>query len=138
MTTLNIYIDNKKPNYFKITTINFEDETSCSYTDCHNEDEVLDKVKDFLSKNKDRVKNKLYTGDILFVSEAPNFFTPNKIYHIENGIIKDDDGYSLSYFTNMPLESFEDVKEYFSAEGRKNYSMSGYNSKTYTLIEVVP
>ena len=135
MPTLNIYIDNKKPNYFKITTINFEDETYCSHTDCHNEDEVLDKVKDFLSKNK--VKNKFYTGNILFVYEAPNFFTPNKIYHIENGVIKDDDGYSFPYSKDMPLESFEDVKEYFSAEGRKNYSMSGYSSKAYTVIEVV-
>lgn len=136
MTTLNIYIDNEKPNYFKITTINFEDETSYSYTHCHDENEVLDKVKDFLSKNK--AKGKSYTGNILFVSEAPNYFTPNKIYHIKNGVIKDDNGVSFPYSENTPLESFEDVKEYFSAEGRKNYPNSRYSSKTCTLIEVAP
>ena len=137
MSTLNIYIDSEKPNYFKITTVNFKDnEISHSYTDCHNEDEVLDKVKDFLSKNK--IKDKPYTGDILFVSEAPNFFTPNKIYHIKDGVIKDDNGVSFPYSENMPLESFEDVKEYFSAKGRKNYPNSRYSSKTCTLIEVAP
>lgn len=137
MSTLNIYIDNKKPNYFKITTVNFKDnKISYSYTDCYNEDEVLNKVKDFLSKNK--AKNKPYTGDILFVSEAPSHFTPNKIYHIENGTIKDNNGVSFPYSENMPLESFEDVKEYFSSEGRKTCPTSRYNTKTYTLIEVVP
>ena len=46
MSTLNIYIDSEKPNYFKITTVNFKDnEISHSYTDCHNEDEVLNKVQ---------------------------------------------------------------------------------------------
>ena len=136
MPTLSVYFDNEKPDYFKVLTINFEDEKSYSYTDCHNEDEVLNKVKDFLSKNK--VKDKSYTGDILFVSEAPERFTPNKIYHIENGIIKDDNGVSFPYSENMPLESFEDVKEYFSIKGRKNYPTSRYSSKTCTLIEVVP
>lgn len=136
MTTLNIYIDNEKPNYFKITTINFEDETSYSYTHCHDEDEVLDKVKDFLSKNK--AKGKSYTGNILFVFKAPDNFTPNKIYHIENGIIKDNNGVSFPYSENMPLESFEDVKEYFSARGRRNCSTCRYSSKTCTLIEVAP
>lgn len=136
MPTLSVYFDNEKPDYFKVLTINFEDEKSYSYTDCHNEDEVLNKVKDFLSKNK--VKDEPYTGNILFVSKAPNFFTPNKIYHIEKGVIKDDNGVSFPYSENMPLESFEDVKEYFSVEGRKNYPTSRYSSKTYTLIEVVP
>ena len=137
MSTLNIYIDSEKPNYFKITTVNFKDnEISHSYTDCHNEDEVLNKVKDFLSKNK--IKDKPYTGDILFVSEAPNYFTPNKIYHIKDGIIKDDNGCSFPYYENMPFTSFEDVKEYFSAKGRKNYPNSRYSSKTCTLIEVAP
>lgn len=137
MSTLNIYIDSEKPNYFKITTVNFKDnEISHSYTDCHNEDEVLNKVKDFLSKNK--IKDKPYTGDILFVFEAPNYFTPNKIYHIKDGIIKDDNGCSFPYYENMPFTSFEDVKEYFSAKGRKNYPNSRYSSKTCTLIEVAP
>lgn len=137
MSTLNIYIDNEKPNYFKITTVNFKDnKISHSYADCYNEDEVLNKVKDFLSKNK--VKDKSYTGDILFVFKAPNHFTPNKIYHIKDGIIKSNDGYSFPYYKNMPFKSFEDVKEYFSAEGRKNCLTNRYNSETYTLIEVVP
>lgn len=137
MSTLNIYIDSEKPNYFKITTVNSKDnEISHSYTDCHNEDEVLNKVKDFLSKNK--IKDKPYTGDILFVFEAPNYFTPNKIYHIKDGIIKDNNGCSFPYYENMPFTSFEDVKEYFSAKGRKNYPNSRYSSKTCTLIEVAP
>lgn len=136
MSTFNIYIDNEKPNSFKVLTINFEDRMSYSCTHCHNEDEVLNKIKDFFSKNK--AKDKPYTGDILFVSEAPNYFTPNKIYHIKDGVIKDDNGVSFPYSENMPLESFEDVKEYFSAEGRKNYSKSRYSSKTCTLIEVAP
>ena len=137
MASLNIYINNKEPNNYKITTVNFKDnEIFHSYTDYHNEDEVLNKVKDFLSKNK--IKDKPYTGDILFVFEAPNYFTPNKIYHIKDGIIKDDNGCSFPYYENMPFTSFEDVKEYFSAEGRKNYPNSRYSSKTCTLIEVAP
>lgn len=136
MPTLSVYFDNEKPDYFKVLTINFEDEKSYSYTDCHNEDEVLNKVKDFLSKNK--VKDKSYTGDILFVSEAPNFFTPNKIYHVKDGIIKSNEGYSFPYCKNMPFESFEDTKKYFSAEGRENCYKSRYDKETYTIIEVVP
>lgn len=47
MSTFNIYIDNEKPNSFKVLTINFEDKMSYSCTHCHNEDEVLNKIKDF-------------------------------------------------------------------------------------------
>lgn len=136
MPTLSIYIDNEKSNSFKVLTVNFEDEKSYFYTHCNNENEVLDEVKDFLSKNK--AKDKLYTGNILFVFKAPDNFTPNKIYHIENGIIKDNNGVSFPYSENMPLESFEDVKEYFSARGRRNYHTCRYSSETSTLIEVVP
>ena len=135
MPTLSIYIDNEDPNHFKVATINLKDEKAYIST-YNNENEVLDKVKDFLSKNK--VKNKLYTGDILFVSKAPDNFTPNKIYHIKDGIIKDNFGNSFPYYENIPLKSLEDVKEYFSTEGRRIYFKSRYSLKTYTLIEVAP
>ena len=136
MATLNIYIDGEKPNYFKVLTINFEDTTSYSCTHCHNENEVLDKVKDFLSKNK--VKDKPYTGDILFVSKAPTDFTPNKIYHIQDGIIKDNTGYSFPCYNRLPFISFEDVKEYFSTCGRTEYNNTRFSNGDYTVLEVVP
>lgn len=136
MATLNIYIDDKEPNYYKVATIGCTDERAYSYTICNNKDEVLDKVENFLSKNK--IENKPYTGDILFVSKAPIYFTPHKIYHIKDGIIRDNEGCTFPYLNNIPLTSFKDVKEYFSKTGRTAYNNIRFDNEDYEIIEVVP
>lgn len=136
MSTLNIYINDREPNDYKIATFNYKDEKAYPWHTCHNEHEVLDKVKDFLSKNK--IENKPYTGDILFVSKAPMWFTPNKIYHIQDGIIKDNTGGTFPYFNDLPLISFKDVKEYFSKTGRRTCKNIRFNDESYEIIEVVP
>ena len=136
MSDIIIHIDNKKPYSYKIEITDFKNELPHSYAICCNEDEVLNRVKDFLSKNK--IENKPYTGDILFVSKAPIYFTPHKIYHIKDGIIRDNEGCTFPYLNNTPLTSFEDVKEYFSKTGRTAYNNIRFGDEDYEIIEVVP
>lgn len=51
----------------------------------------------------------LYTGDVVCTRSDYRYFTKGKIYHVKNGIIKDDEG-----DCRIPFSTFEQLNAYFS------------------------